>query len=686
MKKILTLLLLLVSLVKQSNSTECDEEGYITLPNKTCQFIDDVIGDDSFDKCENYCQNGGECKVVEGIPQCECKDNFYGLNCKVNNENLKQHIEGLTSSISKNENTPLYEDDKPIFGRILSLTTIIVQNPTEIYKTVDTSIINSIDEKVRSTVKYYQTSRAGKPPRGIFSFVNLSLLLHLNYLTNQSNKTLRQLDSSSQPNITQAIEYAKQLSKINVKNIEPTSSYIESTDITGSIVYQSWRNTPEGNRLYKLACKRRSLTYADFSSLSDSNLNTQVNFDVKFASVLENKNSNFGYPMSLKSNLIQVINLPSLYVTLPLMDDDHFNVELYKYYNDRGIDIYNHNDKAFTDSCYKNKKLPYDLTQKYRKKNLFQKFTFAAPGCFYQSYDAELNGVKFLCESSYIPDYYIMKDVELKGNLNHVDNLPTKCADDVENIEENIAFWLFLILFIVIIIFDILFAVLSCKKIIKEDQAIQSEFDQIKTTERTVTNATNANQVKIEVPSFASSFTANFKKLHPLFSLCNSSMIFTSWVLLYNILCLFGFNALYFNETMLEDRIYDKHRDNFGYPMKTEFEKIMSAIATTIALTVVARAIALVPYGQKEKSTKGVVIRRIISGVFMLVLEVFFFYYCIVFCGIYLNAQYGWFYSGIWALLWDWIAFAPIYIIVISIVEVNGGEKCGYYMKELFAF
>ena len=683
MKKILTLLLLLISLVKQSNSTDC-KEGYITLPNKTCQFIYEKNKDDSYDKCENYCQNGGECKVVEGIPQCECKDNFYGLTCTKSNEELKQHIVDLTKSITVNQE-PLDEKDEDTIISILSLTTIIVQNPTEIYKTVDTSAIDNIEKKVEISVKKYQTE--GKPPpREIFDLVNLSLLLHLNYLTHQSNKTLRQLDSSSQPNIIQAIEYAKQLSKINVKNIDPTSPYIESTDITGSIVYQSWRNTPEGNRLYKLACKRRSLTYADFSSLSDTNLNTQVNFDVKFASVLENKNSNFGYPMSLKSNLIQVINLPSLYVTFPLMDDDHFNVELYKYYNNRGIDIYNHNDKAFTDSCYKNKKLPYDLTQKYRKKNLFQKFTFAAPGCFYQSYDAELNGVKFLCESSYIPDYYIMKDVALKGNLNHVDNLPTKCGDDVENIEENIAFWLFLILFIVIIIFDILFAVLSCKKLIKEDQAIPNEFDQIKSTERTVTNATNANQVKIEVPSFASTFTANFKQLHPLFSLCNSSMIFTSWVLLYNILCLFGFNALYFNETMLEDRIYDKHRDNFGYPMKTEFEKIMSAIATTIALTVVARAIALVPYGQKEKSTKGVVIRRIISGVFMLVLEVFFFYYCIVFCGIYLNAQYGWFYSGIWALLWDWIAFAPIYIIVISLVEVNGGEKCGYYMKELFAF
>ena len=97
----------------------------------------------------------------------------------------------------------------------------------------------------------------------------------------------------------------------------------------------------------------------------------------------------------------------------------------------------------------------------------------------------------------------------------------------------------------------------------------------------------------------------NMKSLHPLCSICHQSilspMIFTSWVFLYNLLNLFGFNALYFNETMLEDRIYDKHRDNFGYPMKTEFEKIMASIATCIALTIVVRLITLVTYGRKQK-------------------------------------------------------------------------------------
>ena len=266
--------------------------------------------------------------------------------------------------------------------------------------------------------------------------------------------------------------------------------------------------------------------------------------------------------------------------------------------------------------------------------------------------------------------------------MNHVDNLPTKCGGDVEDIEENIAFWLFLIFFIVFIIFDVILAVGSFSKLTNTNIALMNdnldigEFRYVsKATEQakldTEDNAIKTEDVQVSIPadkSFGTIFCKNFKSLHPLLSMCHQSilspMIFTSWIFLYNLLNLFGFNALYFNETMLEDRIYDKHRDNFGYPMKTEFEKIMASISTCIALTIIVRLITLVTLSQKEKLTqqlqtnkateqvigeftKSMLVRRIIAGVFMLALNVFFFYYCIVFCGMYVNAQYGWFYSGI---------------------------------------
>ena len=90
--------------------------------------------------------------------------------------------------------------------------------------------------------------------------------------------------------------------------------------------------------------------------------------------------------------------------------------------------------------------------------------------------------------------------------------------------------------------------------------------------------------------------------------------------------------------------------------------------------------------GERELSKNGMLIRRIIAGIFMLALNIFFFYYTIVFCGIYVNTQYGWFYSGIWSLFWVWICFAPLYIVIISAVENAGSEICAYYMKRLFIF
>ena len=397
-----------------------------------------------------------------------------------------------------------------------------------------------------------------------------------------------------------------------------------------------------------------------------------------------------------------------------------FNEDLFKYYLSKGINIYDPNDKAFTDPCFISKNFDYDLTQKYRRKNLYQGYKITSDACIYVKYDLTTNRIEFNCNNVDRIDYSLEPST-LNVKVNHVDNLPTKCDDDVENIEENIAFWLFLLGFIVIIIFDILLAVGGLQRInnaIHNDelQSNQEGFSQIhKQTQQAKTESEDRvikpEGVHIDIPiqqkSFGTIFCNNFKSLHPLFSLCHQSilspMIFTSWIFLYNLLNLFGFNALYFNETMLEDRIYDKHRDNFGYPMKTEFEKIMAAISTCIALTIVVRLITLVTLSQKEKLmeqiqtnkaidqvidefNKSMIARRIIAGIFMLALNVFFFYYCICFCNIYINAQYGWFYSGIWSLIFNWVAYAPLYILIISAIESSGSTSCAYYMKRLFVF
>ena len=81
--------------------------------------------------------------------------------------------------------------------------------------------------------------------------------------------------------------------------------------------------------------------------------------------------------------------------------------------------------------------------------------------------------------------------------------------------------------------------------------------------------------------------------------------------------------------------------------------------------------------------------RRIISSFIMAIIIIFFFYYSVAFCGVYIQTQKNWLFSGIWSLFWNWIIFAPIYIVIISIIENKRqdiNDPIVYYMKRLFFF
>ena len=212
---------------------------------------------------------------------------------------------------------------------------------------------------------------------------------------------------------------------------------------------------------------------------------------------------------------------------------------------------------------------------------------------------------------------------------------------------------------------------------------------------------------------------ANFKELHPLPSLFRvsiiSPLILHSWFFVFNLLCLFGFNALIYYEGLIEKRIYDKKRNNFVYPMRKEFHKIILSILCQIALTALLKLIVLVTLRQRdnlEYSLKNcklrdlepinneivtridqfeneMIFRRLLGGLLMLIFVVFFFYYSVVFCGIYIHTQRNWMFSCIWSLFWNWIVFCPIYIVIISIIEHKKQDSYNaliYNLKRLFFF
>ena len=176
----------------------------------------------------------------------------------------------------------------------------------------------------------------------------------------------------------------------------------------------------------------------------------------------------------------------------------------------------------------------------------------------------------------------------------------------------------------------------------------------------------------------------------------------------FNCSLIFGTNAAFYFENLIEKRIYDENRNKFTYPFKYEIVKMILSLLTSIFGMVIIRLIMIISrkkvrqireFNEKKHFTnekefrklfelKGYLIRRIISCIVMLVITCFFFIYCLVFCSVYKNTQFNWFVGGILCLLFEFFILAPIYILIISIVEKKGGIKktTSFYMKKLLLF
>ena len=339
----------------------------------------------------------------------------------------------------------------------------------------------------------------------------------------------------------------------------------------------------------------------------------------------------------------------------------------------------------------------------------------------------------------------IIKDSIDKANK--VYNLPTKCTRKIDDISGNMAFWIFLIISILEIIYIIGINILnlgSLKKISYRKGLINDElFVYIQKNDCETDVASNDLKLKpgnlekdlkisqyetgdyiqerddIFMKNLLDCIILNFLELHPLAALFHVSiicpLIVSSWFFVFNSLTLFGFNALLYYESLIEKRIYDKKRQNFDYPMRKEFHKIILSILCQVALTVLIRFIILVTLDRRKGLKKGLkkfaldrcggindgitqrieqfqkdmLLFRILGGILMLFIFIFFFYYSVAFCGIYIKTQINWFYSGIWSLIWNWFILSPIYIVVISFIEhkkKNSYDPLVYYLKRLFCF
>ena len=714
------------------------------------------------------------------FPTCKCREGYTGKYCEFSESNisLAQNMSDIlsdnftlnernTTMISKIRGiTYFLEKDSNYIDTIIDQISTYVDSSIRLVEKIlnGTSTVSQIFDVLELAIYFLnykiKKNEALRNLQDQQDIRNLEYILdNLHYINVQANNIKNNQNfrvQTDQLNLTTFIAY---------KNTSLSDETFKK-DVVGGLSY-----------FKVMEYLDIKVDYDDFifvtlinSSLFPNNEINEGDFGVK-AYFSSSKDINM-----LNSTIQQQNNFP-LYISSSIL---HFNFELAEYYNEKNIKIYDKADKAFVDPCFLSENFDFDLTQKYRKNYVYQKTYYGNDVCKYIGFEHDYNRIIFKCDNfSYFNKTYNLSYGALEFNFrkdtienaDKVHHLPTKCTSRIDSVGSNWAFWFYLIISLLEIAYCTGLVILnlgSVREVSYRKGLIQDELyrvipyvgkddeDKFYNNNEKISNSEgndvthpyyrekyippqekenkknkkkrkiindniiNADNIPENIP-FSYFLLNNIKELHPITSLCRvsiiSPLIINSIFFVFNILTLFGFNALLYNESLIEKRIYNKNRNNFDYPMLKEFHKIIFSILCQIGLCLIAKLILLVTLDQRkqfenslrncsrirgEKMNNDIqikikdfqdvmLIRRIISCGVMVLIIIFFFYYSIAFCAVYIKTQINWFYSGIWSLFWNWVIFAPIYIIIISAIQYKKQDIYSrsfviYYMKRLFIF
>ena len=630
----------------------------------------------------------------------------------------------------------------------------------------DTSNSNSVNELFNACSRMVSKAKTDEKfvHTNILEFIDLAInIFSSKYQYNK--KYMRNLQYNGDGNITydlftinEIMENASMIYlNITLKELQrgtynlnmATSEY----NITRSLYYQRWtilsynqiKNQIMNNSDYN------ELMYIDYTScVKEGNiLFINIILPTELSTIISSKNTTYVSPKTLTKAYKYTIyetyeydltNCDNITVYFPFNHSgDYINLESYTKYKKENIDIYNPNEKAFNDNCYITKYLNYDLNTNFRKYKIFENKTFLSENCIYDSIDLELKKIKMLCEyqkkSSY--DYYESKII--LNNLKSIEHLFLfKCIGKVEKISINIGFYLYLFFYVLTIICIIIhrtkkdefYTREEMKNDIIDDELYYEKKNRItlsifrsyngiwseRQNSRIVSSSRIDNQsIRQSImeeglnTSLIELFGRNFYQLHPFLIFCRVSVISPFEMNLicfsYNVLLIFGFNALCYTEKLIEKRIKDENRKLFVYPLIKEFPKLILSLFFTIVFTSIIKLILFITIEKKNKLIGNIVEKgpvykyetvtkfgeemkkkRLIAKITMFIISLFFFFYSIIFCSIYRKTQFSWFFGGIWCLIFEWCILGPIYILVVSIVQKKDSKDYTFYLKRFYCF
>ena len=629
------------------------------------------------------CKNEGT--MVGG--SCKCKEGFYGQYCDKSIETVSDFTKEFYSTAESlfNENLQLnviYPSQKDDLG---DYTTLV--------KSGSVSNELGLQEKVGATFNDLEVTN-GLEAETLFLMGDLMIDEY-----NNAQATRRLGASRITPEeILQKLR--RTVEELEIENVKVLFLPIQE------IHFDKVRATEKAFAEYQSYLKSTKSTYFDIKNLKESANNYYL---------IEHKTNSLTLKYLTKDGRL----LEETKITPDKHEGDitvYFNVEdlstinttLLQEYSAKGINIYNAQEPAFSDKCYSTNPdyFDYDLTQKYRK-NLYQGNSLEVnePSCQYKGLNSDGTYISFACNYPIqSEEFTVSLDVKQqalreKDNKTH-DFLALKCIDKITDLPKNIALWLFMVLAVVFVVGTIMkfrfsphnqgFS-LPVQHITQKDNQVGSAPENNSRGQYTTTAKNNPGQYSIstediqlqdKIPvklneKFSDIFLTNLKSLHPITAnYYNGSKCITS-IFMLTICSLFGFNALYFKESYIEERIFNESRNSFAYPFVNEAGIIFASIFTTVLFTILTKLIS-------SPSKAQSLVRDIICLALCSLLILFWWVYSVGFCGMYKNTQIGWLCAGVWALLFNWIIFAPVSILIVSILESKLGKDKMTIIKHLF--
>ena len=584
-------------------------------------------------KTHNYCHNYNteNCEIKSNLgisfPFCKCKNGYTGKYCefKDNNIDLNENME----TIINEKNSDKIENNLNIISKIRGIIFLFEKEKDKKY--IETINDNKVDKYIKSSInniKEIKKQKAGYIQ--IFDIIELSIYF-LYYKIR--NSKLRQLEQYKN-DLKYILENAHYLNIYSNKNTNQL--YNIQTDNLNQLTFISYKNSISQSEDFIKNVENKTYYIINEKSEKDDLIFLTI-FNKKL--FMSNDNNSSGL-ITYYSSLNSLTDFDNISYYLYFNDNNLINSNLAQYYSSKGINIYNKEDECFTNICYQNENFEFDLTQKYRKQNIYQRINFENNNCKIIIYNNTINKLIFLCDGfininntdeniSYAILDYEFQNNSIENNNKIIYFLPLKCKINTNKLGNNYGFLFFSTITILEILYLLFLSILNIncfkkviiKKGLTKDDIINknqnkeikgiNEIDEVKEKniddfnnqsnekikkEKNINlNNMNNNDKIIKNKKMFEYYCDNLKELHPIFSLFRISILYPlslrSYFFTFNNLILFGFNAFFYTENYIEKRIFNNQRNSFIYPMKNEYIKIILSILCQIILTLIMKIV-----------------------------------------------------------------------------------------------